>query len=101
MIISTITFGAQPPVQEPGELMYIKYKARPEFQEFDMKNDRGNYGTRRRTRPWDKCWFSNKPQLINITVEEACNLYPSYMKLIYNNLNIKWSVYSIQIFEKL
>jgi hypothetical protein len=101
MIISTITFGEQPPVQEPGELMYIKHKARPEFQIFDMKNDKGNYGTRRRTRPWDNCWFSNKPQLINITVEEACNLYPSYMKWIYNNLNIKWSVYSIQIFEKL
>ena len=101
MIISTITFGAQSPVQEPGELMYIKHKARPEFQIFDMKNDKGNYGTRRRTRPWDKCWFSNKPQLINITVEEACNLYPSYMKWIYRNLNIKWSVYTIEILKKL
>jgi hypothetical protein len=101
MILSTMTFGAQSPVQSTLEIKRLKHRARPEFQYFEMKNDYSTNGTRRRTRPWDKCWFSNKPSLINVTVEEACTLQPSYMKWVYCNLNIKWSVYTIEILKKL
>ena len=94
------TFKCRPLVPAQ-DITYAKYMARPEFQYFEMKNDYSTNGTRRRTRPWDKCWFSNKPSLINVTVEEACKLEPSYMKWIYRNLHIKWSVYTIEILKKL
>jgi hypothetical protein len=82
-----------------------KKKQRPENKVFDsMPNERdSSYGYKRRcTRPWDNCWFSNKPDVICLTIEQACSYNPSYMKWIYKNLTyIKWSVYSIRILEKL
>ena len=67
---------------------------------YDKPHDTGMF-TRRRTRPWDNCWFSNKPEIIVLTVEQAVKKHPQYMKWIYSNLSINWSVYSIQMLEVL
>lgn len=84
------------------QLYFYKQSHRPENKEvYDKPNDTGNYGTRRRTRPWDNCWFSNKPHIINLTVEDAIRKHPDYMLWCYNNLNIKWSVHTVRLFEKL
>ena len=82
------------------ELQLLKHSNRPEYKNFyDKPHDTGWYGTRRRTRPWDNCWFSNKPHIISLTVEEAVNQFPDYMLWCYNNLNIKWSVHTIKLFK--
>lgn len=84
------------------ELYYYKQSHRPENKEFnDKPHDTGWYGTRRRTRPWDNCWFSNKPHIINLTVEDAVKKYPDYILWCYNNLNIKWSVHTIKLIESI
>jgi hypothetical protein len=84
------------------KLYYYKQSHRPENKEvYDKPNDTGNYGTRRRTRPWDNCWFSNKPHIINLTVEQAVRQYPDYMLWCYNNLNIKWSTHAIKLFNSI
>jgi hypothetical protein len=85
------------------ELMYLKQSNRPEKKLFtDMPNERDTVDElRRRTRPWDKCWFSNKPHIISLTVEEAVSQYPAYMLWCYNNLNIKWSVHTVKLFESI
>jgi hypothetical protein len=85
------------------EIQMLKRSYRPEYQSFpDMPNERNlteYYETRRRTRPWDNCWFSNKPHIINLTVEQAVSQYPDYMLWCYNNLEIKWSTHTIKLFN--
>jgi hypothetical protein len=82
------------------QLYFYKQSHRPENKKvYDKPNDTGNYGTRRRTRPWDNCWFSNKPHIINLTVEEAICQYPDYILWCYKNLSIKWSVHTIKLIE--
>lgn len=84
---------------EEKQLYYYKKSHRPENKKvYDKPNDTG-YGTRRRTRPWDKCWFSNRYDIIFLTVEEAVRQHPDYMLWCYNNLNIKWSVHTVKLFE--
>ena len=85
---------------EEQMLYALKKSNRPEYKDFDNKpHDNGNYGTRRRTRPWDNCWFSNKPDIIKLTVEEAINKHPNYIYWCYKNLSIKWSVHTIKLIE--
>ena len=82
------------------QLYFYKQSHRPENKKvYDKPNDTGNYGTRRRTRPWDNCWFSNKPHIIKLTVEEAICQYPDYILWCYKNLSIKWSVHTIKLIE--
>ena len=83
------------------ELYYYKKSHRPENKEFCEKPNDTGYGTRRRTRPWDNCWFSNKPNIISLTVEQAIRQHPNYMLWCYNNLNIKWSVHTIKLLDAL
>lgn len=88
-----------------SELITLKKSHRPDYKIFDgMPNERISVitrdETRRRTRPWDYCWFSNKPHIITLTVEEALNKYPSYILWCYDNLNIKWSTHTIKLFNK-
>lgn len=83
------------------ELYYYKKSHRPENKKvYDKPNDTG-YGTRRRTRPWDKCWFSNRYDIIFLTVEQAVRQHPDYMLWCYKNLSIKWSVHTVRLFDKL
>lgn len=84
-------------------LQLLKYSHRPEHKSFpDMPNERvwtWNDEKRRRTRPWDNCWFSNKPEIISLTVEEAVSKHPDYILWCYKNLDIKWSVHTIRLIE--
>jgi len=84
-------------------LINLKNSHRPENKIFDgLPNERYSanmYENRRRTRPWDNCWFSNKPDVIVLTVEQAIRQYPDYMQWCYNNLEIKWSVHTIKLFK--
>jgi hypothetical protein len=86
-----------------NQIKTTKVKARPERNRYEGKYERKDSLWRReRTRPWDKCWFSNKPHIINLTVEEAANRYPDYMKWVYRNLRgIKWSVFTERLLMKL
>lgn len=82
------------------QLYYYKKSHRPENKDvFNKPNDKGNYGTRRRTRPWDNCWFSNKPHIIGLTVEQAVSQYPDYILWCYKNLSIKWSTHTVKLIE--
>ena len=83
------------------QIQKLKAKHRPEEKEFpSMPNERVVYNeTRRRTRPWDNCWFSNKPEYIIHTVEEVFKMNPSYLQWCYNNLSIKWSQHTIKMFQ--
>jgi hypothetical protein len=88
-----------------SELQLLKRSYRPEHQSFpDKPNERHlteYYETRRRTRPWDNCWFSNKPHIINLTVKEAVSQYPDYMLWCYKNLEIKWSTHTLKLFKSI
>ena len=87
------------PSQQIKALKSKHYPSKKVF--YDKPNDKGAC-TRRRTRPWDNCWFSNKPEIIILTVEQAIKQHPNYMRWIYKNLtHINWSVYSIQMLELL
>lgn len=80
----------------------MKLHHRPENKRFYEKpNEHLLAETRKRTRPWDNCWFSNKPHIILLTVEQAIERHPQYMLWCYNNLNIKWSVHTVKLFEKI
>ena len=84
------------------KLYYYKQSHRPENKKvYDKPHDTGEYGTRRRSRPWDNCWFSNKPHIISLTIEEAISKHPDYMLWCYKNLSIKWSVHTVRLFDKL
>lgn len=87
------------------ELKLLKHSHRPENKSFpDMPNERKwtwNDETRRRTRPWDQCWFSNKPHIISLTVEQAIVQYPDYILWCYTNLSIKWSTHTIKLLDAL
>jgi hypothetical protein len=84
------------------KLRQLKNAHRPENKKvYDKPHDTGEYGTRRRSRPWDNCWFSNKPHIISLTIEEAISKYPDYMKWCYKNLSIKWSVHTVRLFEQM
>lgn len=78
----------------------LKQSNRPENKVFDKPYDKGS-STRRATRPWDNCWFSNKPHIIALTVEQAISAYPQYMLWCYANLRINWSVYTHRLFDKI
>ena len=97
MILATLTLN-----DYTYNISQLKESHKPERKDFYGKpHEKFNY-TRRATRPWDNCWFSNKLDVISLTVEQACIAHPSYMKWIYKNLTyINWSVYSIRILEKL
>tara|TARA_R110000868_G_scaffold356239_1_gene617789 strand:- start:82 stop:579 length:498 start_codon:yes stop_codon:yes gene_type:complete len=85
-----------------SEIQKLKQKHRPENKEFLEKPHERLCGIRKRTRPWDNCWFSNKPNIINLTVEQAIIQHPQYMLWCYSNLTgISWSVHTIKIFEDL
>jgi hypothetical protein len=82
-------------------LRQLKKSHRPEMKSFDNKPNERNapWETRKCTRPWDNCWFSNKPYIVGLTVEQALNMYPNYIIWCYKNLNIKWSVHTVRLIE--
>jgi hypothetical protein len=81
----------------------LKRQSLPEKQQFPGKlNERNTVNEKRKlTRPWDNCWFSNKPHIITLTVEDAIKKHPQYMLWCYKNLSIKWSTHTIKLFEQL
>lgn len=83
-------------------LMELKTRQRPDDKKFVGKpNERRDARKRIRTRPWDNCWFSNKPYMIALTIEEAIKVDPRYLLWCYDNLeSIKWSTHTIKLFEK-
>jgi hypothetical protein len=82
-------------------VVHLKAAQRPEKKVFVGKPHDSLNGTRRRTRPWDNCWFSNKPQYIQLTVEEVFKINPSYILWCYDNLtSIKWSVHTMKMINK-
>jgi hypothetical protein len=89
-----------PELYSQYKLIELKRSHRPEEKRFyDKPHDTGEYGTRRRSRPWDNCWFSNKPHIIILTIEEALNKYPDYIMWCYKNLDIKWSVHTVKLIQ--
>lgn len=98
--IENIIRNDYPELYNSYKLLEFKRSQRPEAKSFcDKPYDTGFAGTRRRTRPWDNCWFSNKPHIIKLTVEEALNQYPDYIIWCYKNLNIKWSVFTEKLIQ--
>jgi hypothetical protein len=85
------------------KLRQFKNAHRPESKRFEGKlNERDTTSeSRRRSRPWDNCWFSNKPHIISLTIEEAISKHPDYMLWCYKNLSIKWSVHTVRLFDKM
>ena len=83
------------------KLEELKDSQRPSEKKFPGKpNERNVEGEYRlRTRPWDNCWFSRKPHIISLTVEQALNQYPNYILWCYKNLSIKWSVHTVKLIE--
>jgi hypothetical protein len=84
-------------------IQQLKHSHRPENKDFNgLPNERDTlWETRRRTRPWDNCWFSNKPHIISLTIEQAVRQYPDYMFWCYKNLQIKWSTHTIKLFDSI
>ena len=85
------------------QIQNLKDYHRPINKEFIEKPHERNPDEFNRvcTRPWDNCWFSNKPHIISLTLEEALQKHPDYILWCYNNLTkIKWSVYSIRLIEE-
>lgn len=58
-------------------------------------------GKRNRTMLSHQCWFSNKPHIQALTVEQCIKKHPSYMLWVYEHLSINWSVYVIEQLEEL
>lgn len=87
------------------QYMIVKLKKAnlPDKQQFPGKLNERNVAneTRKLTRPWDKCWFSNKRHIIALTVEEAIQQQPQYMLWCYKNLSIKWSQHTIKLLNQL
>lgn len=81
-------------------LKQLKKYHRPDDKKFYGKTNERECMKRVRTRPWDNCWFSNKPDIILLTVEQAIVKHTPYMLWCYANLNIKWSVHTIRLFDK-
>lgn len=82
------------------QIQYLKDCHRPANKEFIEKPHEMYDATRVCTRPWDNCWFSNKPHIISLTLEQAIQKHPSYILWCYLNLTkIKWSVYSVRLIE--
>ena len=79
----------------------LKKRHRPEMKSFEGKPHERSCLKRKRTRPWDNCWFSNKPHIISLTVEQAIKAYPSYMLWCYANLRISWSVHTVKLFDQI
>jgi hypothetical protein len=98
-MIMTFTY---PQELQINNIISLKEKHRPENKNFyGLPNEREIVKARQRTRPWDNCWFSNKPHIINLTVEQAIKFYPSYMKWIYQNLSINWSTHTLKLLNQL
>lgn len=91
-----------PHLYEQYIIVKLKRANLPDKQQFPGKLNERNVAdeTRKLTRPWDKCWFSNKPHIITLTVEEAIEKYPDYILWCYKNLSIKWSTHTIKLFNK-
>lgn len=88
--------------EDLSDIVRLKTKNRPENKEFFEKPYERLCEKRKRTRPWDNCWFSNKPHIINLTVEQAIKQHPKYMLWCYENLkHIQWSVFTVKMFEDL
>lgn len=60
----------------------------------------GYYPVRHRTKLEHPCWFSKKPHIQKLSVQQCIENYPNYMLWIYNNLHINWSVRVIEQMEK-
>ena len=61
------------------QIQKLKEECRPInniFPEYPYERD---FADRVCTRPWDFCWFSNKPHIITLTLEQACQKYPNYI----------------------
>lgn len=101
LIDNTLYYHIYP--KQISDIMKLKEQHRPENKDFYLEKPHERLcENRKRTRPWDNCWFSNKPHIINLTVEQAINKYPQYMLWCYDNLTrISWSVYTIRMFENL
>jgi hypothetical protein len=102
--MESVIVSKHPELYDAYKLFAFKRSHRPEQKTFhDKPHDQGmyGYGTRRRTRPWDNCWFSNKPEIIVLTVEQAVKKHPQYMLWCYSNLRIKWSTHTIKLLEGL
>ena len=100
--MENVIVNKHPELYNEYKLLQYKRSHRPEKKIVYNKPYDNGIGKRRVTRPWDNCWFSNKPDIISLTVEEAALKHPKYMKWVYQNLTrIKWSVFSIRILEKL
>jgi len=91
-----------PHLYEQYIIVKLKRASLPDKQQFPGKlNERNTADEKRKlTRPWDNCWFSNKPHIIALTVEEAIEKYPDYILWCYKNLSIKWSTHTIKLFNK-
>jgi hypothetical protein len=91
-----------PHLYEQYIIVKLKRVSLPDKQKFPGKLNERNVSNEKRklTRPWDMCWFSNKPHIISLTVEEAIEKYPDYMLWCYKNLSIKWSTHTIKLFNK-
>lgn len=81
------------------DIYKLKEIHKPYNKEFEGKKNESIFRNRKRTRPWDNCWFSNKPEIIKLTVEEAIKRHPNYMLWCYANLSVDWSVYTIKMFD--
>jgi hypothetical protein len=98
--VEGIILRKYPELYNDYKVLELKRHHMPHNKGFwDKPNDTGNYGIRRRTRPWDNCWFSNKPHIIKLTVEQALNQYPDYILWCYKKLNIEWSTHTIKLIE--
>lgn len=53
------------------------------------------------TRLTDKCWFSKKPHINELTVQEAIIKYPNYMLWCRLNLRVRWAFKTREVLDKL
>ena len=99
--MESIVLRKYPELYKDYKILELQRSHRPELKDFyDKPHDTGMYGnTRRRTRPWDNCWFSKKPEYIVRTVEEVFKMNPGYLLWCYDKLNIKWSTHTIKLFQ--
>jgi hypothetical protein len=97
--MEAIVLRKYPELYNDYKILELQRSHRPEEKVFyDKPHDTGYY-TRRRTRPWDNCWFSKKPEYIVRTVEDVFKMNPGYLLWCYTNLNIKWSEHTIKLFK--
>jgi hypothetical protein len=79
-----------------GEQRALLAPAHTPDNRWEGEIDRPSPGLRHRTRLDNKCWFSRKSYIQCLSVEQAIELYPDYMKWIFINTSINWSVHVIR-----